>query len=196
MSWRATMPEWQTRTCSDAQARIAPRATSRSGAIASSARNWRCREGELDLIVGSASDLVVVEVKTRRGDGFGHPFEAIDARKRAAAVAARRGMDDREPDTAAGAPAAHRRDRSHRARPGHGDSSSTSSTWRCHDRRAHVGGRAGRCRGRAGRSGGRPVASRRPSSRSSGSPTRRSARQCSGCTTPARTADCRSRAVG
>ena len=26
--------------------------------------------------------LVVVEVKTRRGEGFGHPFEAIDARKR------------------------------------------------------------------------------------------------------------------
>ncbi|WP_106814125.1 YraN family protein [Microbacterium timonense] len=46
------------------------------------ARNWRCREGELDLIVGDAGTVVVVEVKTRRGDEFGHPFEAIDARKR------------------------------------------------------------------------------------------------------------------
>ena len=45
-------------------------------------RNWRIRDGELDLVVARAGELVVVEVKTRRGDGFGHPFEAIDARKR------------------------------------------------------------------------------------------------------------------
>jgi len=46
------------------------------------ARNWRCREGELDLIVATESELVVVEVKTRRGVAYGHPLEAIDARKR------------------------------------------------------------------------------------------------------------------
>jgi len=46
------------------------------------ARNWRCRQGELDMVVATDSELVVVEVKTRRGDAFGHPFEAIDARKR------------------------------------------------------------------------------------------------------------------
>lgn len=46
------------------------------------ARNWRCREGEIDLVVADGSVVVVVEVKTRRGDAFGHPFEAIDARKR------------------------------------------------------------------------------------------------------------------
>lgn len=45
-------------------------------------RNWRCRDGELDLIVADRSSVVVVEVKTRRGEEFGHPFEAIDARKR------------------------------------------------------------------------------------------------------------------
>ena len=44
--------------------------------------NWRCREGELDLVVADRAAVVVVEVKTRRGEGFGHPFEAIDARKR------------------------------------------------------------------------------------------------------------------
>lgn len=47
------------------------------------ARNWRCRAGEIDLVVASADALVVVEVKTRRGEGFGHPFEAIDGVKRA-----------------------------------------------------------------------------------------------------------------
>lgn len=46
------------------------------------ARNWRCREGELDLVVADRAAVVVVEVKTRRGEEFGHPFEAIDARKR------------------------------------------------------------------------------------------------------------------
>ncbi|WP_426319765.1 YraN family protein [Microbacterium sp. E-13] len=46
------------------------------------ARNWRCRGGELDLVVADDSVVVAVEVKTRRGDAFGHPFEAIDARKR------------------------------------------------------------------------------------------------------------------
>lgn len=45
-------------------------------------RNWRCREGEIDLVVAAARELVVVEVKTRRSDGFGHPFEAVDLRKR------------------------------------------------------------------------------------------------------------------
>ncbi|KQP71492.1 hypothetical protein ASF40_06950 [Microbacterium sp. Leaf288] len=46
------------------------------------ARNWRCRDGEIDLVVADRSAVVIVEVKTRRDEGFGHPFEAIDARKR------------------------------------------------------------------------------------------------------------------
>ena len=46
------------------------------------ARNWRCPEGEIDLVAVCERDLVVVEVKTRRGERFGHPFEAIDERKR------------------------------------------------------------------------------------------------------------------
>jgi putative endonuclease len=44
-------------------------------------RNWRTRDGEIDLVVARPGELVVVEVKTRRTEGFGHPFEAIDARK-------------------------------------------------------------------------------------------------------------------
>ena len=45
-------------------------------------RNWRCREGEIDLVVASARELLVVEVKTRRSERYGHPFEAVGAVKK------------------------------------------------------------------------------------------------------------------
>lgn len=41
------------------------------------ARNWRCREGELDLVVASGGTVVFCEVKTRTGRTFGEPFEAV-----------------------------------------------------------------------------------------------------------------------
>ena len=44
-------------------------------------RNWRCAEGELDLIVTDGTNLVVCEVKTRSTDRFGTGFEAITPRK-------------------------------------------------------------------------------------------------------------------
>jgi putative endonuclease len=44
-------------------------------------RNWRVREGELDLVVRRGSTLAFCEVKTRRGDAFGSPFEAVTAAK-------------------------------------------------------------------------------------------------------------------
>ena len=42
-------------------------------------RNWRCREGEADIIAvdPEAQALVVVEVKTRAGMGYGSPLESI-----------------------------------------------------------------------------------------------------------------------
>jgi putative endonuclease len=40
-------------------------------------RNWRSRAGEIDLIARENDRLVFVEVKTRTGSGYGHPFEAI-----------------------------------------------------------------------------------------------------------------------
>ncbi|MEN9660955.1 MAG: hypothetical protein RLZZ443_884 [Actinomycetota bacterium] len=46
-------------------------------------RNWRCSIGELDVVARDASTIVFVEVKTRNGRGFGHPFEAITETKRA-----------------------------------------------------------------------------------------------------------------
>ena len=47
------------------------------------ARNWHCRYGELDLIMRDDDTIVAVEVKTRRGLGYGSPLEAITARKAA-----------------------------------------------------------------------------------------------------------------
>ncbi|MGO1769803.1 MAG: YraN family protein [Microbacterium sp.] len=44
-------------------------------------RNWRCRDGEIDIVAGRGGVIAVVEVKTRSGTGFGHPLEAIDAGK-------------------------------------------------------------------------------------------------------------------
>ncbi len=45
-------------------------------------RNWRCREGELDIVARDGDALVFCEVKTRRGVGFGHPVEAVTPAKR------------------------------------------------------------------------------------------------------------------
>jgi putative endonuclease len=44
-------------------------------------RNWRCGEGEIDLVLRDGDTLVVCEVKTRRGTGFGDPLEAVDQDK-------------------------------------------------------------------------------------------------------------------
>jgi len=44
-------------------------------------RNWRCREGELDIVARDGDALVFCEVKTRRGTGFGYPVEAVTAAK-------------------------------------------------------------------------------------------------------------------
>jgi putative endonuclease len=47
------------------------------------ARNWRCREGEVDIIALDGDVLVVCEVKTRRGVGFGTPLDAVTPAKAA-----------------------------------------------------------------------------------------------------------------
>ncbi len=45
------------------------------------ARNWRCREGELDLVVRDGRKFVFCEVKTRTSDAFGAPVEAVTRTK-------------------------------------------------------------------------------------------------------------------
>jgi putative endonuclease len=47
------------------------------------ARDWRCHLGQLDIVCEDGATLVAVEVKARRGDGFGLPQEAVDRRKQA-----------------------------------------------------------------------------------------------------------------
>jgi putative endonuclease len=47
------------------------------------ARNWRCREGEIDLIAVGPGLLVFCEVKTRRGHGYGSPAAAVTPTKQA-----------------------------------------------------------------------------------------------------------------
>ena len=44
-------------------------------------RNWRCRAGEVDLVVKRGHLLVFVEVRARRSSRFGHPLESITPTK-------------------------------------------------------------------------------------------------------------------
>ncbi|SNQ47836.1 conserved hypothetical protein [Frankia canadensis] len=46
-------------------------------------RNWRCREGELDLVARDGATLVFCEVKTRSGARYGSAAEAVVGRKAA-----------------------------------------------------------------------------------------------------------------
>ncbi len=49
-------------------------------------RNWRCSEGELDIVATDPSQrhpvVIFCEVKTRSGQGYGSPFEAVTQGKR------------------------------------------------------------------------------------------------------------------
>lgn len=46
-------------------------------------RNWRCPAGELDIVAEDGGVLAFVEVKARRGRGFGMPEEAVTPAKQA-----------------------------------------------------------------------------------------------------------------
>lgn len=44
-------------------------------------RNWRCRDGEIDLVVRSGNRVVFCEVKTRSTGAFGEGLESVTASK-------------------------------------------------------------------------------------------------------------------
>jgi putative endonuclease len=46
-------------------------------------RNWRCPDGELDIVAMEGDVLVFVEVKTRSSVAFGDPAEAVGVAKAA-----------------------------------------------------------------------------------------------------------------
>jgi putative endonuclease len=65
-------------------------------------RNWRCRDGELDIVAREGTAIVFCEVKTRRATGFGHPVEAVTpAKQRRLRLLAQRWLsahDEHAPD--------------------------------------------------------------------------------------------------
>lgn len=44
-------------------------------------RNWRCGQGEIDLVARHGDALVVCEVKTRSSERYGAPVQAITPQK-------------------------------------------------------------------------------------------------------------------
>ncbi len=44
-------------------------------------RNWRCPQGEIDIVARKDDVLVFSEVKTRTSNSFGEPFEAVGPAK-------------------------------------------------------------------------------------------------------------------
>jgi putative endonuclease len=49
--------------------------------------NFRCREGEIDIVAEHAGCLVFVEVRTKTGSAFGSPEESVTAAKQEKLVA-------------------------------------------------------------------------------------------------------------
>lgn len=65
---------------------LAERFLSRQG-LTLVTRNYRCRRGEIDLVMRDTDTLVFVEVRRRTSRAFGGGLDSVDARKRARLVA-------------------------------------------------------------------------------------------------------------
>jgi putative endonuclease len=57
-----------------------------SAGLALVARNYRCRYGEIDLVMRDRDTIVFVEVRYRRSGRFGGGIDSVDAAKRAKLV--------------------------------------------------------------------------------------------------------------
>lgn len=58
-------------------------------------RNWRCREGEIDLVAIRGRLVVICEVKTRSSNAYGSPASAVTIAKQSRLrVLALRWLDD------------------------------------------------------------------------------------------------------
>jgi putative endonuclease len=64
------------------------------------ARNWRCKAGELDLVMHDADTLVIAEVRSRGRADYGEAVETIDWRKQAKLVRATRVLLAARPELA------------------------------------------------------------------------------------------------
>ncbi len=53
-------------------------------------RNFRCRLGELDLIMKDGESLVIIEVRYRKSDRYGSALESVTPRKQSRIIAATR----------------------------------------------------------------------------------------------------------
>ena len=51
-------------------------------------RNYRCKQGELDLIMQDQATLVIIEVRFRKTNTYGSALESITPRKQAHIIAA------------------------------------------------------------------------------------------------------------
>lgn len=51
-------------------------------------RNFRCKQGELDLVMRDQQSLVIVEVRYRKSDKFGSALESVTSSKQAKLIAA------------------------------------------------------------------------------------------------------------
>ena len=45
------------------------------------ARNWRCAQGELDIVASDGDQVIFCEVKTRAGVDYGAPYDAVNPGK-------------------------------------------------------------------------------------------------------------------
>lgn len=92
------MKTWRRRRGDAAEDRAL--AAARERGLTCLARNFRCRQGELDLILKDGDDLIVAEVRYRGRDDFGEATTSVNYRKRRRIIAATRYFLVRHPEHA------------------------------------------------------------------------------------------------